>query len=197
MKKRFSLLLAVLLIAGLLFGCTGSEEKEDNPTPASTTPAVAAKDADGDVMNGRIGELVETYFYTFKIDDAYLCHDYHGYKPQDGMELLVVHIEIENAVNFSIPMADYDFQATWSDTSDDALAWPITSDPETFEEVPVVSEAQLPYEYELAIGEKRSGDLVYEVPQGEKDFYISAIDDFADEEVEGNFYCVCFTPEHR
>ena len=127
------------------------------------------------------------------VKEAYLCEDYHGYTPQDGNVLLVVKVDVENTMNSSIPMSDMDFQAQWGDDADDAFAWPITMDPETFEDRGTVSAEQLPYEYELSVGEKRSGELVYEVPEGYKDFSISTIDDFADEEEEGDLYFVYFT----
>ena len=40
-------------------------------------------------------------------------------------------------------------------------AFPITSDPDTGEEIPAVSEEQLPYEYELAIDEMVTGGFLY------------------------------------
>ena len=91
-------------------------------------------------------------------------------------------------------MSDLDFQAQWGDEADDAFAWPITSDPETMEDRGTLCDEQLPYEYEMSVGEKISGgELVYEVPEGYKDFSISAIDDFADDSEEGGTYFVYFT----
>ena len=131
---------------------------------------------------------------SFKVTDAYLCDDYHGFTPQDGNVLLVVKIDIENTMNSSIPMSDLDFQAQWGDDADDAFAWPITSDPETMDDRGTLCDEQLPYEYEMSVGEKISGgELVYEVPEGYKDFSISAIDDFADETEDGDVYFVYFT----
>jgi hypothetical protein len=196
MKKTFALLLALLLVFSLAACTSGSNEPASSPEPAADPePAPVIKEAeDGGVFDGRIGEIIRTYFYDFKVTDAYLCDDYHGFTPQDGNALLVVKLDIENTMNSSIPMSDLDFQAQWGDEADDAFAWPITSDPETMEDRGTLCDEQLPYEYEMSVGEKISGgELVYEVPEGYKDFSISAIDDFADDSEEGGTYFVYFT----
>ena len=190
MKKTLVLLCSLLLVIGLLAGCTSGSSNE--PEPAEPDSVVKEAD-DGGVFDGRIGETIRTYFFDFRVTEAYLCDDYHGYQPQDGNTLLVVKVDIENLMNSSIPMSDMDFQAQWNDDADDAYAWPITMDPETFEDRGTYCDAQLPYEYEMAVGEKRSGELVYEVPEGNKDFSISTYDDFADSDEDGSLYFVYFT----
>ena len=190
MKKTFALLLALLLVFSLAACTSGSNEPAADPGSAP----VIKEAEDGGVFDGRIGETIRTYFYDFKVTDAYLCDDYHGFTPQDGNVLLVVKVDIENTMNSSIPMSDLDFQAQWGDDADDAFAWPITSDPETMDDRGTLCDEQLPYEYEMSVGEKISGgELVYEVPEGYKDFSISAIDDFADDTEEGSVYFVYFT----
>ena len=190
MKKTFALLLALLLVFSLAACTSGSNEPAADPGSAP----VIKEAEDGGVFDGRIGETIRTYFYDFKVTDAYLCDDYHGFTPQDGNVLLVVKVDIENTMNSSIPMSDLDFQAQWGDDADDAFAWPITSDPETMDDRGTLCDEQLPYEYEMSVGEKISGgELVYEVPEGYKDFSISAIDDFADETEDGDVYFVYFT----
>ncbi len=190
MKKAFALLLALLLVFSLAACTSGSNEPAADPGSAP----VIKEAEDGGVFDGRIGEIIRTYFYDFKVTDAYLCDDYHGFTPQDGNVLLVVKVDIENTMNSSIPMSDLDFQAQWGDDADDAFAWPITSDPETMDDRGTLCDEQLPYEYEMSVGEKISGgELVYEVPEGYKDFSISAIDDFEDDSEEGGVYFVYFT----
>ena len=190
MKKALALLLPLLLVFSLAACTSGSNEPAADPEPAP----VIKEAEDGGVFDGRIGETIRTYFYDFKVTDAYLCDDYHGFTPQDGNVLLVVKVDIENTMNSSIPMSDLDFQAQWGDDADDAFAWPITTDPETMDDRGTLCDEQLPYEYEMSVGEKISGgELVYEVPEGYKDFSISAIDDFADETEDGDVYFVYFT----
>ena len=190
MKKALALLLTLLLVFSLAACTSGSNEPAADPGSAP----VIKEAEDGGVFDGRIGETIRTYFYDFKVTDAYLCDDYHGFTPQDGNVLLVVKLDIENTMNSSIPMSDLDFQAQWGDDADDAFAWPITTDPETMDDRGTLCDEQLPYEYEMSVGEKISGgELVYEVPEGYKDFSISAIDDFADDTEEGSTYFVYFT----
>lgn len=187
MKKVFAILLSLLLVFGLA-ACSGSSNE-----PAAQESVIKEAE-DGGVFDGRIGETIRTYFFDFRVNEAYLCEDYHGYTPQDGNVLLVVKVDIENLMNSSIPMSDMDFQAQWSDDADDAFSWPITMDPYTYEDRGTLCDEQLPYEYEMAIGEKISnGELVYEVPEGEKDFSLSTVDDFADSDEDSNVYFVYFT----
>ena len=187
MKKVFAILLSLLLVFGLA-ACSGSSNE-----PAAQESVIKEAE-DGGVFDGRIGETIRTYFFDFRVNEAYLCEDYHGYTPQDGNVLLVVKVDIENLMNSSIPMSDMDFQAQWSDDADDAFSWPITMDPDTYEDRGTLCDEQLPYEYEMAIGEKISnGELVYEVPEGEKDFSLSTVDDFADSDEDSNVYFVYFT----
>ena len=190
MKKVFAILLSLLLVFGLA-ACSGSSNE-----PAAQESVIKEAE-DGGVFDGRIGETIRTYFFDFRVNEAYLCEDYHGYTPQDGNVLLVVKVDIENLMNSSIPMSDMDFQAQWSDDADDAFSWPITMDPDTYEDRGTLCDEQLPYEYEMAVGEKISnGELVYEVPEGEKDFSISTVDDFADSDEDSNVYFVYFTAGH-
>ena len=195
MKKTVAFLLSLLLIIGMMTACS-SGSSSSRPLGETESSQDASEDS---VYNGsgRIGQTIETYFFKFKINDAYLCDDYHGYAPQSGNELLVVQIDIENLANESIPMFDVDFQAQWGEDDDEsAYSFPITTDPETYEDRGTVSDKQLPYEYELGIGEKVSGELVFEVPKGYKDFSVSTRDDFEDDSQEGETYFVYFTPKH-
>lgn len=196
MKKVIALILSLLLVFSLMTGCTSGFSNDPAPAPQPDPESIPnVKEAeDGGVFDGRIGETIRTYFFDFKINEAYLCNEYHGFTPQDGNVLLVVNIDIENLMNSSIPMSDLDFQAQWGDDAPDAYAWPITSDPETMDDRGTLCAEQLPYEYQLAVGEKRTGELVYEVPEGFTDFSISTMDDFADSDEDGDLYFVYFTP---
>ncbi len=190
MKKALALLLTLLLVFSLAACTSGSNEPAAD---SGSSPGIKEAE-DGGGFDGRGGGIIRTYCYDFKVTDAYLCDDYHGFTPQDGNVLLVVKVDIENTMNSSIPMSDLDFQAQWGDDADDAFAWPITSDPETMDDRGTLCDEQLPYEYEMSVGEKISGgELVYEVPEGYKDFSISAIDDFEDDSEEGGVYFVYFT----
>ena len=83
---------------------------------------------------------------------------------------------------------------------DDAYAYPITTDMETYTEVEPVGENQLPGTYPMAVDEERSGELVYEVPSGFTDFSIAYLEQFVDdsgEESTGETFFVYFTAEDQ
>ena len=149
---------------------------------------------------GRMDDTMETYFFDFTVNGAYLTDDYAGYTPAEGNTLLVADITVKNTFQESIEMYDTDFQAQWGDDADDAYAIPITTDMETFTELDPIGENQLPGTYPLAVDEERTGELVYEVPAGHVDFSISYLEQFvneAGEESTGEVYFVYFTAEDQ
>ena len=144
----------------------------------------------------RTGDLVHSYFMDFTVNSAYTTGDYHGHTAPEGMKVLVVNMSIKNTFNESLPMYDDDFQGQWTASSEtDEFAWPIT-EAEDGSDLEVVSEEQLPAEYELAVNETRTGDLVFDVPADEKDFSISHLELF-DDDSEGDTFFVFFTAEER
>ena len=153
----------------------------------------------GGSNEGRTGDTMETYFFDFTVNSAYLTSDYAGYTPAEGNVLLVADITVKNTFQQSFEMYDVDFQAQWDD-GDDAFAYPITTDMETYTEVDPVGEDQLPGTYSLAVDEERTGELVYEVPSGFTDFSIAYLEQFVDdsgEESTGETYFVYFTAEDQ
>ena len=156
--------------------------------------------SDGGNNEGRVEDTMETYFFEFTVNSAYLTDDYAGYTPAEGNTLLVADITVKNTFQQSIEMYDTDFQAQWGDDAEDAFAIPITTDMETFTEVDPIGENQLPGTYTLAVDEERTGELVYEVPAGHVDFSISYLEQFVDgegEESTGEVYFVYFTAEDQ
>ena len=176
MKKRlFALAMAAAMLLGLA-ACGGGGSNE-----------------------GRTGDTMETYFFEFTVNGAYLSSEYEGYAPADGNVLLVADITVKNTFQQSIEMYDTDFQAQWDD-GDEAFAYPITTDPETYEELEPVGANQLPGTYTLAVDEERTGELVYEVPAGFVDFSIAYLEQFVDdagEESTGETHFVYFTAEDQ
>lgn len=181
MKKRVAVFLVLAMMLALS-GCGDLRTPESTPTVPST----------GGVDDGRIGDVIQTYFYEFVVNDAQLVDDFHGYTPGDGNRLLVVDVTIHNTTKETIPMADAEFILLWDD--EDGIAVPVTSDPETGDEAldAYVNRDQIPYEFDLAIDEQRWGYLVYEVPSGNTDFALVTEDTF-DTGDEGDLYVVYFT----
>lgn len=120
MKQRLFALAAAVVMALGLTACGGSGSSE-----------------------GRTGDTMETYFFDFTVNSAYLTSDYAGRTPGEGNVLLVADITVKNTFEQSIEMYDTDFQVQWDD-GDDAYAYPITTDMETYTEVePVRAPARL------------------------------------------------------
>lgn len=186
MKKLLSLTLALLLLLTLA-ACGGfgsSEDPED-----SGGGEVWAADGFGE---GRIGDLVHSHFMDFTVNSAYTTSNYHGHTAPEGRKLLVVEMTIQNTFKESLPMYDDDFQGQWSASAEtDEFAWPITEG-ENGSDLDTVAEEQLPARYELAVDESRTGELVFEVPEDEKDFSIAHMELF-DDDSEGDTFFVYFT----
>ncbi len=195
MKRLLSLTLALLLLLSLAAcgGGSGSDSGSDSGSGSAGSGDVRAEDG---YAEARIGDLVHSYFMDFSVNSAYTTSDYHGHTAPEGMKVLVVNMTIKNTFNESLPMYDDDFQGQWSASSEtDEFAWPIT-EAEDGSDLEVVSEEQLPAEYELAVNETRTGDLVFDVPADEKDFSISHLELF-DDDSEGDTFFVFFTAEEQ
>lgn len=210
MKKIISLSMAALLAISLLSGCDelpGSSNGNGGSQPSNSvfTPpddgsfsvdlSVGEYEEGGDY--GYLGDVMNTYFMNFAIDQTYTCASYGSYTAPEGKQLLVVRLGVKNTMLSSLPMYDIDFQVQWNDDSDDAYAWPITTDEPWTNQVQVdsqLSDEQLPPSYELPVNGSQSGELVFEVPADIKDFSVSFQEIFEDD-TTGDVYFVYFTAE--
>lgn len=191
MKKRISIA-ATLALSLILASCgTGGTPSADETAEGSGN--VYAEDGYGE---GRLGDVVHTYFFDYTVNSAHMAEEYAGYLPAEGNELLVVDMTVKNTENFSIEMYDTDFQVQWNSDGAEDFRFPITTDPETFEKVPALTDEQLPDTYSLAVDEEVTGQLVYEVPAGNHDFSISYLEQF-DNDSEGDTFFVFFTAEEQ
>lgn len=207
MRRTWICLLALLLLL-VTAGCDsidsladaargdGGAAEENQETP----DAEEAPDADGGdtapggtdgypdddgVVLGYLGDTMHSYFFDYTVNSARLTQTYGTYTAAEGNSLLVVDLTVKNTGLSSIAMYDTDFQAQWNDTAEDAFAMPIEDG---------LSEAQFPMEYELAIQEERTGELVFEVPSGNQDFSVSYLEFFSDDST-GDVFFVYFTAE--
>lgn len=205
MRKWFSLLMALALVLALsacdsIPGSSGGSDSSSgssgsdsgSSSGSSASDGVYAEDGYGE---GRLGDVLHTYFFDFSVNSAYVTSDYNGYTAPEGSAVLVAEITIKNTSRDSITMWDYDFQGQWSSSQEDEdYAWPITT------ETDPVADEQFPSEYELAVNEERTGTLVFNVPEGEKDFsvsYLELFDDGTEEGEEGDSFFVFFTAESK
>lgn len=222
MKKIASLLAALLALSLMLTGCdempgsnasTSPSNNPDNSTsqPPANSPGAAdplKEDGyvEGDDEEGRLGDVLHTRWFNFRVDEGYTTSTYADYTAPEGKQLLVIHVTMYNPTTYSQPMSDVEFQAQWNDDADDAFAWPVTTDePVNEQQVQVdhqLSDVQLPVEYELPIDGTVEGDLIYVVPaelpdgSANKDFSISFVEYFSDGDT-GDFYAVYFTADAR
>lgn len=179
MKKIVSVTLAAMMVFALA-GCGKS--------------ASSSSSNDG-YEEGRMGDTMHTYFFDYTVESAYVCDEFEGYTPAEGNQILVAEVTVKNTNKESIEMYDTDFQAQWGDDGDDDYEVPITYDG-TDVEVEPLNEEQLPGIYDLGVNESRTGLLVFEVPEGKKDFSISYMEAF-DDDSTGTTYFVYFTAKEQ
>lgn len=161
------------------------EVEEEAPVQEAQSEGISAEGGYGE---GRMGDTMKTYFFDYTVNSAYLCDEFEGYVPTEGNRLLVSEVTVKNTFYESIVMYDTDFQIQWNSSEEDDFDFPITlyTDP--------VSDKQLPAEYELGVNKEMTGLLVFEVPEGRKDFSISYLELF-DDDSEGNVFFVFFTAD--
>ena len=187
MKRRTFLALTLLLLLTLA-ACGGSD--------GDSSGGGADIYAEGGYGEGRAGDVIHSVFMDFSVNSAYTTSNYHGHAAPEGKKVLVVEMTVKNTFNESLSMWDDDFQGQWSaSTETDEFAWPITEG-EGGSSLDTVAEEQFPAEYELAVNESRTGELVFDVPADERDFSISHKELFADDS-EGDTFFVYFTASEK
>lgn len=195
MKRWLSVLLAAVLALALA-GCGGRDSGSGGSGGANVGSGGGDVYAEDGWAEGRIGDTMHTYWFNYTVNSAYTCGEFAGRTAAEGCKLLVVEITVKNTITSSVEMYDTDFQAQWGGSGEEDYRLPITTDPETYEELDPISDDQLPGTYSLGVNQERTGLLVYEVPAGEKDFSVSYLEAF-EEGDEGDTFFVYFTPEER
>ena len=211
MKRFASLFLATIITAAALTGCgsngtlgssrgnSGSDSGSSYRSSASDSGQESGSGSGSGVgypdeygnAEGRFGDTMHTYFFDYTVNSAYLCDEYEGYEPLEGNELLVADVTVKNTFKESIEMYDTDFQIQWNDDADDAYDYPITI---YLEDGEVLDDRMLPYMYDLSVNQSVNGLLIFEVPEGKKDFSISYLEMF-DDDSTGDVFFVYFTAD--
>ena len=152
---------------------------------------------------GYLGDVLNTYWFNFTVDDAYTCASYGGYQPAAGNQLLVVHLLMKNTFSRNVKMFDGDFELIWESMGSEASAWPITATVD--DAIPIeslLSSDMLPAEYDLSINQTKEGLLVFEVPApgtngaDNNTYALFFQEHFADDTV-GDDYAILITPSAR
>ena len=178
MKKILKLVMVILL---LLVSACSSESKEEEVEK---------------VLEGALSDRLETMFFAFSVDEAYLISELQGLVPEEGKQFLVINVTVENTEDpeneeaKTLKMMDTDFYLSYTGGEIDALS--------AYGHDPLV-EGELPGEYEVKPGEKMSGKMVFVVPNDQSTFTLKTQDLYTSSEeegvIEGDVYSITLTPE--
>ena len=191
--KKIGILALVFVLAAAVTGCDPipgfSKDKDaDNTGGGSAISALygetLSEDDDrivGGYADGRIGDTMQTVWFSFKVNSAEKVDEYNGYTAADGNMLLKANITIKNTYGMELPMFSDDFQLQWGEGDQDfGYAMEATTDEE------------LEGEFTLKKGESVTGDLVYELPAENSGEYSISYLEIYDDNVEGNVFFVYF-----
>lgn len=143
---------------------------------------------------GGLGDVMNTYWFNFVVDNAYFCSELGEYVPNPGYQFLAVHLTMKNTLSSgsSVPMFDTDFMLMWDDPgSEEDYAFPVRTQ--------LVS-GQLPEEYSIPGYGTKDGWLFFTVPTYLSDgtanvsFTLCFEEVFEDTSVQGDYYFVDFVP---
>ena len=183
MKRLIPAVLAVFLIS-----CSNAPASPSQTSvPEETALPQETVSADEGFVEGQMGEVMHTAFFDFTVNSAGTVHQYEDYEAGEGYELLNVNLTVRNALDTELTMYDTDFQITWSD-EEDGWTVPLTYLTE------ISGRNLLKTEYILRRNEEITGDLVFEVPEGETFFCLSYLEQF-DNDTEGDLFGVYFETE--
>ena len=182
MKKILKVFMVLLLIS--LSACAKEAEEE-----------IVEEEK---VLEVGLNERLETMFFAYKVNEAYLIPELNKMLPEEGKQFLVLDITVENIDDAEseeakeLKMIDTDFYLSYNGGEIDALS-AYGSDP--------LVEGELPSQYEIEPGMSNSGKMVFVVPMEETSFALKTQDLYtssAEEGViEGDIYSINFTPEQR
>ena len=153
---------------------------------AALALSLAGCDAGGSPNETHVGDMVSTSWFDYTLVSAVSMEEYEGCAAPAGEKLVVVDMTMTNTYDKPVPMFDTDFQLYWGEYGGDEMAFPLE---------PYCS-AQLPADYDLAIGETKQGVLVYQVPSDVQDFtfaFLEVFDNGTEEGEEGDLFVTYFT----
>lgn len=178
MKKILKLVMVLLLL--VVSACSSNSKEEEVEK----------------VLDGALKDRLETMFFAFSVDDAYLISELQNKIPDDNKQFLVIDVTVENTEDpeneeaKTLKMMDTDFYLAYKGGEIDALS--------AYGHDPLV-ENELPSEYEVKPGEKMSGKMVFVVPNDETTFTLKTQDLYTSSKeegvIEGDVYSITLTPE--
>ena len=157
------------------------------------TKETVIKPDESGYAEGVMGDTLATEWFTIKVNNASLTDNYKGaVSAYEGEKLAVVNVTLASTYDKEIPMFDTDFQIQWGE-EDDGFGYPVTCDDSSIQ-----ADGMFGSEYTLAKKEKKTGDLVFRVPEGWNDFWLAFQEyyDTEDEsEMDGNTFFISFHAE--
>ena len=126
--KKFAGIMVATVLAFSLVACGPVDSAVQNLAGAASNKGSGVVTADDDgYAEGRIGDVMRTYFFDYTVNNAYTCKEFEGYTPAEGNKLLVAELTVKNTDRSTVTMYDTDFQIQWGDDDDDdAFDAPIT-----------------------------------------------------------------------
>lgn len=211
MTKAALLCLALLMLVSLA-ACKDAVDLFPSSEPGSQASAGnggGTEDDDliypdeNDEAFGYLGDTLRTSFFDMRVDSAYTCYEFDGVVPDEGCKLLVAEITLYNYTSYTQPMFFSDFEIWWDGDDSSEENWgyeeyvkhlPLFEEEELEDgyEYYVVSDQQLPTEYDLDIRGTEQGVLLYQVPE-ESNTYSMIFQEYFSDDTEGALFEVRFS----
>lgn len=126
---------------------------------------------------------VSTAFFDYRVEEITVHRNYHGMQANEGHQIVVVDLEIENTEDYELPMGRYDFRVQWGAGEEDYAY------PETW-----YYQRQFPNEYSIPEERSAEGELVFQVPREQREMTLAYLEVF-ENETQGDVYFTYFTVE--
>ena len=88
--KKFAGIMVATVLAFSLVACGPVDSAVQNLAGAASNKGSDVVTADDDgYAEGRIGDVMRTYFFDYTVNSAYTCKEFEGYTPAEGNKLLL------------------------------------------------------------------------------------------------------------
>lgn len=128
---------------------------------------------------GYVGDCMHTYWFDFTVNNVLFCDSFQGFTAEEGYQLIVMDLTLENTFGDEVPMFDTDFWVEWD--NEEGYAFPV---------MPQAAEGFLPEQYRLPVEGETEGLLMYEVPEEYNDFLLLFEEEFESDTWEGAWFGV-------
>ncbi len=176
--KKLSFIVCALFI---FTGCSNFKSNlSETITPIDQEITNDERTYDG-VAEGRIGDTLQTEWFTFKVNEVNFLEEFAGYVPESGRELVLVNLTLKNIFGIPLPFYSSEFSLIF----DEELADPLIIDIDTV----------APEKFELKRGEIVTYNFIYEIPKENNGQYSIAYVEVYEDDLIGDYYYVYFEKE--